>query len=86
LIKEDIGYTTAVFERSDDIFFTFGREIIHDDSNRKQWPDVRQSPHECFRIADDLQAQMLGRCKDDMSPSSTYIHWCFLLSSTEVLT
>jgi hypothetical protein len=60
--------------------------MLHDD--RKRWPGVQRhpSPHGCARITDDLQIQTQGRRKDNTSPSSTYVHQCFLPSSKEVPT
>jgi hypothetical protein len=48
---------------------------IYGDGER--WPDIQRRPRGCSVSAYNPQVQTMRRCKDDMSPSSTYVHQPF---------
>jgi len=44
------------------------------DTDRQHWPDIQRRLHVSFGIASKAQIEIAGECKDDVSPSSTYVY------------
>ena len=74
--KGDTSHVIAVFQCADDVVFVriFAIEICADaDTVGKRWPDFQCRLHMCLGFAFKAQTEIAGECKDDTSPSSTYV-------------